>query len=58
MVTHATSFAWRIPWTEEPGGPQSKGSQRAGHDGARTQMASYCPEQKLNQQPLRWEAGS
>ena len=25
-------LAWRIPWTEEPGGPQSMGSQRVGHD--------------------------
>jgi len=25
-------LAWRIPWTEEPGGLQSKGSQRVGHD--------------------------
>ena len=25
-------FFWRIPWTEEPGGLQSMGSQRAGHD--------------------------
>ena len=25
-------LAWRIPWREEPGGPQSKGSQRVGHD--------------------------
>ena len=25
-------FAWRIPWTEEPGGLQSMGSQRVGHD--------------------------
>ena len=25
-------LAWRTPWTEEPGGPQSMGSQRVGHD--------------------------
>ena len=25
-------FAWKIPWTEEPGGLQSMGSQRVGHD--------------------------
>ena len=31
-VTHASVLAWRIPWTEEPGGLQSMGSQRAGHD--------------------------
>ena len=28
MVTHSSIFAWKIPWTEEPGGLQSKGSQR------------------------------
>ena len=27
MVTHSSILAWRIPWTEEPGGLQSKGSQ-------------------------------
>ena len=32
MATHASLFAWRIPRTEEPGGLQSMGSQRAGHD--------------------------
>ena len=28
MATHSSILAWRIPWTEEPGGLQSKGSQR------------------------------
>ena len=32
MGTHGSILAWRIPWTEEPGGLQSMGSQRAGHD--------------------------
>ena len=32
MATHASILAWRIPWTEEPGGLQSVGSQRVGHD--------------------------
>ena len=31
---HSSILAWRIPWTEEPGGLQSMGSQRAGHDWA------------------------
>ena len=31
MVTHSSVLAWRIPWTEEPGGLQSMGSQRVGH---------------------------
>ena len=32
METHSSILAWRIPWTEEPGGLQSRGSQRVGHD--------------------------
>ena len=31
MATHSSILAWRIPWTEEPGGPQTMGSQRVGH---------------------------
>ena len=33
MATHSSMLAWRIPWTEEPGGLQSMGLQRVGHDG-------------------------
>ena len=32
MATHSSTLAWRIPRTEEPGGLQSMGLQRAGHD--------------------------
>ena len=32
MVTHSSILAWRIPWTEEPDGLQSIGSQKVGHD--------------------------
>ena len=32
MATHSSALALRIPWTEEPGGPQSIGSQRVGHN--------------------------
>ena len=32
MTTHSSVLAWRIPWLEEPGGLQSIGSQRVGHD--------------------------
>ena len=32
MATHSNILAWRIPWTEEPDGLQSIGSQRVGHD--------------------------
>ena len=31
-ATHSTTLAWKIPWTEEPGGLQSMGSQRVGHN--------------------------
>ena len=34
MATHSSFFAWRIPWTEEPSGLRSMGSQRVGHDWA------------------------
>ena len=32
MAIHSSIFAWRSPWTEEPGELQSMGSHRAGHD--------------------------
>ena len=32
MATHSSILAWRIPWTEVPGGLQSMGSQRVWHD--------------------------
>ena len=32
MATHSSILAWKIPWIEEPGGIQSMGSQRVGHD--------------------------
>ena len=32
IATHSNILAWEIPWTEEPDGLQSMGSQRVGHD--------------------------
>ena len=32
MATHSSTFAWKIPWMEEPGGLPSMGSHRIGHD--------------------------
>ena len=32
MATHSSTLAWKIPWREEPGGLQSMGSQRVGHN--------------------------
>ena len=34
LVTHSSTLAWKLPWTEEPGGLQSMGSLRVGHDWA------------------------
>ena len=45
MATHSSILACRIPWTEEPGGPQSVGLQRVGHDWATNNSNSsylYC----------------
>ena len=46
MATHSSNLARRIPWTEEPGGLQSMGSRRAGHDweiNTNTQGSTICP---------------
>ena len=32
MATHSSILAWEIPWTEEPDGLQSMGSQKVGHN--------------------------
>ena len=41
MATHSSILAWRIPWTEEPGGLQSIGLQRVGHNLATKQQQNY-----------------
>ena len=45
MATHSSILAWRIPWTEKPGGLQSMGLQRVGHDLATEQE---CTHSKLD----------
>ena len=40
-ATHSSIPAWRIPWTEEPGGLQSAGSQTAGHDRVTNTLNMY-----------------
>ena len=43
---HSSILAWRISWTEEPGGLQSMESQKVGHNRAHTHrggMATLCP---------------
>jgi len=50
MSTHSSILAWEISWTEEPGGLQCMGSQRAGHDWEteHTQSHLSCQEKKGN----------
>ena len=49
MATYSSILAWEIPWTEEPGGLQSTGSQRVGHDLAtKTTMMFSVLEQKTS----------
>ena len=43
MATHFSIPAWKIPWTEEPGGLQSIGSPRVGHD-----IATKHQQQRAN----------
>ena len=42
MATHSSILAWRIPWTEEPGGLQSTGWQRVGHNWATSVQFVDC----------------
>ena len=48
MATHSSILAWRIPWTEELGGPQSMGSQRVRHD-----LATKQQQQKRDKETER-----
>ena len=60
MAVHSSIFAWKIPWTEETGGLQSKASQRIVHDGE-TQHAHQCnhrgPYQREALLALKMEEG-
>ena len=42
MTPHSSIPSWRIPWTEEPGGLQSMGSQRVGHISATITFTRVC----------------
>ena len=52
MATHSSILAWRIPWTEKPGGLQSMGLQRVRHDWA-TKHSSLCLYILLSRNRLR-----
>ena len=52
MANHSSILVWRIPWTEERGGPQSMGLKRVGYDRvANTFTLSYLKSIKINQNP-------
>ena len=44
MATHSSVLAWKIPWTEEPGGLQTMEWQRVRHDGATNTFTFITPE--------------
>ena len=48
MAPHSSTLAWKIPWTEEPGGLQSMGLLRVGHDWATSLSLSYIGERNGN----------
>ena len=53
MATHPSILAWRIPWTEEPGGLQSMGLQRVRHDWA-TNNRHLCLCSVMSDSPTPW----
>ena len=52
MATHSSILAWRIPWTEEPGGLQSMGSQRVRHDWS--DLAQHSAARRLDDDSGFW----
>ena len=53
MATHSSILAWKIAWTEKPGGLQSMGLQRYGHDLMTKQQQILEIEKKLKIKVLR-----
>ena len=51
MAPHSSTLAWKIPWTEEPGGLQSRGSLRVGHDWATSLSLSTFMHWRRKWQP-------
>ena len=52
MATHSSTFAWEIPWTEEPVRLQSIGLQRVGHDLANQQQQKEAVMELSDLQPV------
>ena len=57
VATHSCILAWKIPWTEEPGGLQSRGSQRIGDDLV-TKEQNHTAKLLLNQILHSWSSRS
>ena len=57
-ATHSSTLAWRMPWTEEPGGLQSMGLQRVGHECTNNTFTFFhywLKEPAHWKKPRRWE---
>ena len=54
MATHSSTLAWKIPWTEEPGGLPSMGLHRVGHDWSDLAAAIWCLYQIPLKYTLKW----
>ena len=52
MATISSIFAWRLPWTEEPGGLQSMGWQGVGHDWATNTLTFLSPHNSIQ---MHWQ---
>ena len=48
MVTHSSILVWKGPWTEEPGGLESRGVQRVGHNWATKHAGGTCGSEKFS----------
>ena len=53
MATHSSILAWKIPWTQEPGGLQSIGSEGAGHRRATEHMQKRHMQKSGDERELR-----
>ena len=54
MATHSSILAWEIPWTEEPGGLQSMGMQRVGHNCSNLARTAHRYEKRQGQNVDSW----
>ena len=57
MATHYSILTWRIPWTEKPGGLQSMGLQRVGHNWATNTWFIYIAPHSCAVQLVLWLLG-